>query len=160
MKAVRSIGIECVALNPFSQNVPVVLRKKAPTCHVTPKTKRRSWDCPMTTSQEDICDGQRVAFVPSPSDSKVGVSANVESGILPINGLRHPPVGDTSGWYIWAGAELSSDPDFFVSMHVVHLQEVRPEIMKFLGLPPGWRFLKAGEYEDVWFDASVLRVDQ
>jgi hypothetical protein len=28
----------------------------------------------------------------------------------------------------------------------------------FLGLPPGWRFLIAGEHEDVWEDPSLLNV--
>jgi hypothetical protein len=66
-------------------------------------------------------------------------------------------VGDTSGWYIWAGeGSPSSDPDFFVPLHLEHLSEWRPEILKFLGLPPGWRFLTAGKYEDVWYDATLL----
>ncbi|WP_434048948.1 MULTISPECIES: immunity protein Imm33 domain-containing protein [Sorangium] len=28
--------------------------------------------------------------------------------------------------------------------------------MRFLGLPPGWRFLIADEHEDVWKDPSLL----
>jgi hypothetical protein len=90
---------------------------------------------------------------------KVGVSRNVRSGAQPLNGLRHPPQGDTTGWYIWAGTEFSKDPTFFAPLHVKHLEEWNSEIIKFLGLPPGWRFLKAGDYEDVWFDASLLTVD-
>jgi hypothetical protein len=30
------------------------------------------------------------------------------------------------------------------------------EILKFLGLPPGWRFLTDGLYVDVWYDAALL----
>jgi hypothetical protein len=49
---------------------------------------------------------------------------------------------DTSGWYIWAGeGGPSDDPDFFVPLHVEHLAEWCPHITKYLGLPPGWRFL-------------------
>lgn len=36
---------------------------------------------------------------------------NVRGGLM-IHGLRHGPVRDTCGWYIWA-AELSADDDFF-----------------------------------------------
>jgi hypothetical protein len=29
----------------------------------------------------------------------------------PVHGLRHPPAGGTSGWYVWTG-ELLADDDF------------------------------------------------
>ena len=79
--------------------------------------------------------------------------------MFPINGLRHPPEGDTTGWYIWAGEELSEDPDFFVPLHFEHLAEWCPGVTKFLALPPGWRFLTAPDHEDVWFDVSLLKLD-
>jgi hypothetical protein len=108
--------------------------------------------------QRDLCTQQGVDFVATPPHMKVGIARNVREGILPINGLRHPPVGDTTGWYIWAGEELSDDPNFFVPLHVEHLAEWCPVALRFLGLPPGWRFLVAGEYEDVWQDPSLLNV--
>ena len=89
---------------------------------------------------------------------KAGVAENVRTGAVPVNGLRHPLEGDTTGWYIWAGEELSSDPDFFLPLHVEHLEEWRPEILKYLALPPGWRFLVDSDYEDVWYDPSLLDV--
>lgn len=78
--------------------------------------------------------------------------------MLPLNGLRHAADGDTIGWYIWAGEELSQDPDFFEPVHVAHLAELCPAALPFLGLPPGWRFLVAGEHVDVWEDRSLLDV--
>ena len=89
---------------------------------------------------------------------KVGISLNVRNGIMPINGLRHPPEGDTTGWYIWAGEEFSEDSEFFKPLHVEHLSSWCPEIQKYLGLPPGWRFLVDGSYEDVWYDKSLLNI--
>lgn len=87
---------------------------------------------------------------------KVGISRNVRSGILPLNALRHQPVGDTSGWYIWAGETLPDDADFFLSLHISHLNRWCPEILPYLGLPPGWRVLLAPGYEDVWHDDAIL----
>jgi hypothetical protein len=87
---------------------------------------------------------------------KVGIARNVRDGLLPINGLRHPIEGETTGWYIWAGEDLSTDPDFFVPLHAAHLREWCPAAVRFLGLPPGWRFLVADSYEDVWEDSSLL----
>jgi hypothetical protein len=76
---------------------------------------------------------------------------------MPINGLRHEPEGDTTGWYIWAGEDLSDAPDFFRSLHVGHLTDWCPQVVPYLALPVGWRFLLAFGYEDVWFDANLRR---
>jgi hypothetical protein len=113
----------------------------------------------MTISLEQfkICEKYGARPVDAPPHLKVGVAANVRSDKTPVNGLRHIPVGDTSGWYLWAGEELSSEPDFFRPVHVKHLNEMRPEVLKYLALPPGWRFLIADDYEDVWFDESLLK---
>ncbi len=77
---------------------------------------------------------------------------------MPIHGLRHPVEGDTNGWYIWCG-EYSEADDFFQPLHVEHLEECLPEVLKLLPLPPGYRFVidKDG-YEDIWFDESLLDV--
>ena len=109
-------------------------------------------------AQEATCRKYGVPHVPAPGDLKVGISRNVRDGVLPINGLRHMPTDDTTGWYIWAGGEPSVAPDFFVPLHVEHLNEWCPAAIRFLGLPPGWRFLVAGEQEDVWKDPSLLGV--
>lgn len=115
----------------------------------------------------DMVDQQRAVaarfgaeYCPAPSHLKIGIAANVRSGLMPVNGLRHPPEGDTTGWYLWAGEQFSEDPDFFLPVHVEHLAEWCPAIIKYLGLPPGWRFLVADGYEDVWFDETLLAVDQ
>ena len=88
----------------------------------------------------------------------MGIASNVRSGLVPLNGLRHPTTDDTTGWYIWAGQELSDAEDFFVPLHAVHLSEWCPQVLRFLGLPPGWRFLVDGQHEDVWRDDSLFKV--
>jgi len=112
----------------------------------------------LTREQQEFCKQYGVDFVAALPHLKVGIARNVRDGVLPINGLRHPPSGDTTGWYIWAGEELSQDPDFFVALHAKHLVEWCPDVLRFLGLPPGWRFLIAGEYRDVWEDPSLLNM--
>jgi len=108
--------------------------------------------------QKIICEQYGSLFHESPASFKVGISLNVKKGIWPINGFRHPITGDTTGWYIWAGEEFSTDPNFFVPLHIEHLEEWCPIIMKYLGLAPGWRFLLAPGYEDVWEDSRLLEV--
>lgn len=107
------------------------------------------------TAQKEICKRYGALFCPSPINLKVGIALNVRDGLVPINGLRHSPEGDTTGWYIWAGEELSEDPAFFKALHVEHLSEWCPDILKYLGLPYGWRFLLAEGYEDIWYDDTL-----
>lgn len=88
--------------------------------------------------------------------SVVGWAANAVTGAVPLNGLRHPPRNGACGWYLWGGTEWSDADDFFAPLCVEHLAERCPEVEPFLALPPGWRFLIAPGYVDVWFDAELL----
>lgn len=90
---------------------------------------------------------------------KVGVAVNVRHGLWPLNGLRDRPGPGLSGWFIWAGEEFSTDPEFFLPLHVEHLGQWCPAVLPYLGLGPGWRFLIAPGYEDVWWDPSLLDPD-
>jgi hypothetical protein len=110
--------------------------------------------------QKETCRRYGASYFESPSGSKVGIARNVRDGVMPLNGLRHPPQGDATGWYIWAGETLSSDPDFFVPLHVEHVAEWCPEALTFLGLPPGWRFLVAAGHEDAWKDENLLELSE
>lgn len=112
----------------------------------------------ITESPIETCRKYDAEYLPLDFQLKLGASDNFFSGKLPLNGLRHSPTGDTCGWYLWAGEQLSDAPDFFKPLHVFHLLERCPEIIRYLGLPPGWRFLIADDYEDVWFDAELLEI--
>lgn len=106
-----------------------------------------------------ICSKYNTAFVESLPYSKVGISQNVRDGVFPINGLRHQAEGHTCGWYIWAGEVYSDREDFFIPVHVGHLVELCPLVIRYLGLPPSWRFLVGEDgYEDVWQDKSLLDI--
>jgi hypothetical protein len=106
--------------------------------------------------QQALCAQYDATFTPSPKWINSGVAIGTEA-MRPIHGLRHPPTIDTTGWYIWCG-ELSQAPDFFKPVHSAHLNESLPEVLPFLGLPPGYRFLIAEGHRDVWFDETLLTV--
>ena len=108
--------------------------------------------------QRRLCDRYGAKFVACPLDLKVGISSNVRDGVLPFNGLRHPMTSETTEWYLWGGEHLSSRDDFFLPLHGSHLRTWRPELLVYLGLAPGWRFLIADNHEDVWFDESLLAI--
>jgi hypothetical protein len=110
----------------------------------------------LAKKQAEVCKQFAVEPFPTGSNLKVGIARNVREGLQPVNGLRIQPEGDTTGWYIWAGEHWSDDPDFFVPLHVEHLPLWSAAVMPYLRLPPGWRFLVAPGYEDVWFDEQLL----
>ena len=104
--------------------------------------------------QNEICSAQGAAPSPSRPGDNLGIALST-IGQLPINGLRHEPAQGTCGWYIWCGEELSQEADFFQSLHVSHIAEYLPTIEKYLALPPGYRFLLAGNQEEVWYDGAL-----
>ncbi len=107
--------------------------------------------------QQFLCARLKANYCPSPDNLKVGIALETFH-LRPLNGLRHPVQDDTTGWYIWDGESLSTEPDFFSSLHLSHLVEKCPAAMKYLGLPPGYRFLVDGKHQDIWFDDSLLHV--
>jgi hypothetical protein len=109
--------------------------------------------------QEKLCGRFGVPWTAAPGHLKVGITRDLRSGRMPSNGLRHPPEGDTTGWYLWAGESFPTGDKDFVPLHVAHLEESLPQVLPYLGLPPGWRFLIDNkQYEDVWFDAALLNI--
>lgn len=109
--------------------------------------------------QIEVCKKYGTDICLSPSYLKVGISPGIKLGYeYPLHGLRHPPSMDTTGWFIWSGG-YSEDPNFFVPLHVEHLKEWCPEVIKYLGLPPSFRFLLGtNNYEDVWIDEALLEL--
>ena len=111
----------------------------------------------VTAEQIAVCLRIGVEPVAAEPNLKLGISRRPFDLAGPVHGLRHPPEGDTTGWYIWSG-EFLEDPDFFEPFHVAHLSKDVPLVVPYLALPPGWRFLLAGGHEDVWHDESLLKV--
>jgi hypothetical protein len=109
-------------------------------------------------AQRRTCRRFNTDFVEVAPDSKIGIARNARPGAWPLNGLRHPPEGDTCGWYVWAGETLSSDPEFFEAVPISQVPDLLALILPYLGLPPGWRFLLAEDHEDAWYDPTLLQV--
>ena len=79
--------------------------------------------------QQSVCAHYDATFEPPSADSKVGIALNT-LGLLPLNALRLMPEHGTCGWYIWGGEHLSTEVDFFQPLHVHHLVERCPAIIR------------------------------
>ncbi|MCJ2182184.1 hypothetical protein MTR62_05655 [Novosphingobium sp. 1949] len=111
----------------------------------------------MIEAQQGICKRYGADFTPPEDSCVVGISDSALCGEMPLHGLRHPFEKGSTGWFIWSG-DYSNADDFFKPVHLYHLQEDCPAALPYLALPPGWRFLIAPEYEDVWSDSSLLNI--
>ncbi len=106
--------------------------------------------------QKEICEKAKATWKPVNPKHKIGISGNLDA--QPVHGLRHPAEKGTTGWFIWTG-EYSTNDNFFKPIHAGHLLEERPELIKYLGLPPGYRFLIDNNgHEDIWEDQELLKV--
>lgn len=109
----------------------------------------------MDDDQRTLCERYGASFSPPEATYKVGISDSALQGEWPLHGLRHFPESGTTGWFIWSG-EWSNNPDWFKPLHFYHMAEHCPAALRFMALPPGWRFLVAPGYEDVWSDSDLL----
>ena len=107
-------------------------------------------------SQKDICAAYNSQWKPINKKLRVGISVNLSEDR--INGLRYPSEERTTGWFIWTG-DYSEADDFFQPMCAEHLLQIRPEIIKYLGLEVGFRFSadKKG-CEDIWYDEKLKNI--
>jgi hypothetical protein len=114
-------------------------------------------DAAIIKRQRELCEKYHAGYEPAPNHLKVGIAENTRNHIYPLNGLRLRPEATTTGWFIWAGEDApSQESDYFKPLHVAHLPGYCPEVLPYLGLAPGWRFLVAVGYEDIWFDPQLL----
>lgn len=103
-------------------------------------------------AQLDICSKYNSDFEALKPDEIVVVALDT-IGQMPITGFREfLEDGQTVSWYIHCG-EYSSDDDFYQPIHWVHLIEKLPQVLPYLGLAQGYRFIIDDEgYEDVWVE--------
>lgn len=107
-------------------------------------------------NQKEICKANNSIWKPINNKLKIAVSSNLNKD--PINGLRFPAEKGTTGWFIWTG---EYDEGSFITITAKDLLKQRPEIIKFLGLDVGFKFLADNkEYKKIWYDTSLKKTVQ
>lgn len=106
--------------------------------------------------QREICKSFNV--IPSfPTFSqKIVISNGVYEG-YPIEAVRYPSPSHMTGW--WLTTEMyDGNIKSLMLEHYFHLAFKRPDLIKYLALPNGFRFF-LGKEENIWFDQKVLLME-
>jgi hypothetical protein len=104
-------------------------------------------------SQLEICQEYGVNRVLLDFKLKLSVSEDFfSSSEVLINGFRRSPEGNTCGWFLWKGEEMSDSEISFRQINVTYLIGHCHQVIPYLGLPTGWRFLVAGGHGRAWPD--------
>ncbi len=106
----------------------------------------------------EICKKYGSAFDYPKPGTRIAIALKT-LGKIPTYGLREFPMTDDPNeitWFLFCGANTGED-DFFDVMCVEHIAETLPEVMPYLGLECGFRFVIDHEgYEDVYFEAPGI----
>jgi hypothetical protein len=106
--------------------------------------------------QSNICRQAGAPFEPPYADQKVATSVGVMEGDVPVWGVRYSAPPHMSGWYLTTDRYSGNIEDLKVG-HLHHLTALRPDLVRFLALPHGYRFELTGQGERAYFDAQVLK---
>jgi hypothetical protein len=102
--------------------------------------------------QHIICKLHGAEFRPPRPDKMTVVSDGVLEG-APVEGVRYPSPDHMSGWWITTD-QYNGDIKTLKHQHTYHVTAARPELVKYLALPDGFRF-NLSATEDVWLDEKV-----
>jgi hypothetical protein len=108
-------------------------------------------------AQRRICAEAAAQFVPPRADRLAAISKGVMEGAS-VFGVRYRAPEHMSGWYLTTD-EYDGDPSTLRTEHLYHVTSKRPELAKFLALPPGYRF-DTSPQDRIWFDQAVADADE
>lgn len=102
-------------------------------------------------AQRWVVERYGAEFDPIEEEDLVAVSASIMASGTAVDGVRYPPVGPNSGW-ILTEPGFSGTVDDLEHHHAYHVAASRPDIERYFGLPPGWRFEWSNDGEAVFRD--------
>ncbi|MFW1755285.1 immunity protein Imm33 domain-containing protein [Acinetobacter wanghuae] len=104
----------------------------------------------LIAEQKLLCEEVGSAYVEVSGDDVVAVAVKTLDQD-PIVGIRKKPETEENiSWFIYGGEQVSNEDDF-ETMTVRELQDIIPDVLPYLALEQGFRFMIDGDdYEDVW----------
>jgi hypothetical protein len=109
----------------------------------------------LIAEQKLLCEEVGSAYIELKGDDVVAVAVQTLNK-EPIVGLRKKPeTAENVSWYIYGG-ELGEGEDFFETMTIKKLQDILPDVLPYLALEEGYRFMiDSDDYEDVWKEGDL-----
>ena len=103
--------------------------------------------------QLETCKDQSTSTLFPTFSQMIVVSKGVIEG-RELNAVRYPSAGHMTGW--WLTTDLyNGNINSLETLHYYHVAFNRPDIIKWLALPFGFRFI-SGSKDKIWFDSEVL----
>lgn len=103
--------------------------------------------------QHEMCNQLNTEFAPPRPDRIVVISDGVLEG-HPVEGVRYPSPEHMSGWWLTT-SDYSGDIKDLQKLHLFHVTSKRPDLVRYLALPYGFRFSQ--DTRSVWFDEIVAK---
>jgi hypothetical protein len=88
--------------------------------------------------QHHLCAQSGAEFAPPRLDLLAAVSEGVFEGD-PVEGIRYPSRDPMSGWFL-STDRYNGDIKTMRCEHLYHIAEARPDLVRYLSLPPGFWF--------------------
>ena len=102
--------------------------------------------------QHEVCDRFAAQYTPPRADQMVAISVGVYEGDA-VQGVRYAAPDHMTGWYLTT-ERFDGDVNTLTVEHLYHLTATRPDLARYVALPPGYCF-DTTTGEDVWFDSEV-----
>ena len=107
----------------------------------------------LTNEQLNICLKYNATALFPTFGQKIVISKGVYEG-LPLEAIRYPSPNHMCGWWLITD-EYDDNIKSLMVVHVYHVAFKRPDILRYLALPFGYRFfLDANKFEG-WLDEEV-----
>lgn len=101
--------------------------------------------------QHAVCAKVGADYVAPTFDQMVVISDGILEGD-PVEGVRYPSPEHMSGWWLTSD-RFDGDVKNLKTVHTQHVSVNRPDLVKFLALPFGYRF--HSPTHDVWLDEKI-----
>lgn len=108
----------------------------------------------MVNSQETECKNRGLTPVFPTFSQKIVISKGVYEGCS-VEAVRYPSPIHMTGWWLTT-EQYNDDINSLMTVHYYHVVFKRPDIVKYLALPFGYRFYLEPETTEIWFDNEVL----
>jgi len=102
--------------------------------------------------QQELCRNKGAEYIPPLFQQMVAISDGVLEGEA-TEGVRYPSPRHMSGWWLTTD-RYNGDIKTIRTVHLYHVVIVRPDLIKYLGLPFGYRFHASSD--QAWFDQKVM----